>query len=43
MKIKKEYRKPEMEVYEMKAESQLLAGSARSVYYDESGDNEYGY
>ena len=42
MKIKKEYRKPEMEVYEMKAESQLLAGSARSVY-DESGDNEYGY
>lgn len=43
MKIKKEYRKPEMEVYEMKAESQLLAGSARSVYNDESGDNEYGY
>lgn len=43
MKIKKEYKKPEMEVYEMKAESQLLAGSARSVYNDESGDNEYGY
>ena len=43
MKIKKEYKKPEMEVYEMKAEGQLLAGSARSVYDNESGDNEYGY
>ena len=32
-----------MKVYEVKAKHQLLAGSARSVYDDESGDNEYGY
>ena len=42
MKIKKEYKKPEMIVYNMKAESQLLAGSAFSVY-EEEGENEYGY
>jgi len=38
--MKKEYMKPDMKVFELKAKQQLLAGSVETLQYKRNGDSD---